>query len=378
MSQRIKVLVADNRSDTRDLIKFFLSKDKTFRVIGEAENGGDAIDFCMDLKPDVLLIYYNISLINGFNVTETVTAELKDTIVIMYSEKDDVELVKKAMFHGAREFLITPLSQKLLNDTIKTIYNKEACKRPPAPIQEGNLNARMISVFSTKGGVGKTTIATNIAVGLYKKTNAKIIIIDLDLQFGDVLLMMNKEPSSTIIDFIENCDEYNYENLKEYLHDFEGVDILSSPSSPEFAEFISPEHINQIIEIVKNEYQYIIFDHPNSFTDTSLVALDASDTILLVSTMDVVSIKNVKVGLEVMKSLNYPSDKVKLVINKGNDSFGVKYKDLKVAFGKKITQIIVEDTKTVVTSINRGIPFILEKKLNKITMCLNRLIDQIK
>ncbi len=380
---KIKILIADNRRDTRELIKTYLSKDRLIKVIGEAENGKKALELSMELKPDILLIYYNMIEIDGYEVTEKVTSELRDTVVIMTSENDDISLVKKAMFHGAKEYVVTPFLQDTLVETIRSVYEKEFLKKANHEVinSKGTHNdnkCKIISVFSTKGGVGKSTIAINTALALTKQTQEKVAIMDLDLQFGDVLLMVNKEPVTSIIDFINQCDEYTLDNLKLFMHDYKGVSILASPVSPEFAEYISEEHIVEIINLLKQEFRYIVIDNPNNFDETTLSALDASDTILLISTMDIVSIKNVKVGMGVLNSIGYNDEKVKLVINKANEKFGIKLKDLKTVFDKNICQVIIEDVKTVVTSINKGTPLVLGFSSSKISKCIYKLAEQLK
>lgn len=382
MLNKIKVLVADNRRDTRELIKTYLEKDRFIKVVGEAENGWQTLELTLQLKPDILLVYYNMNEVDGYEITEKVVSKLEHTIVIITSEKNDIDLVKKAMFHGAKEYIATPFVSETLINTIRLLYDKECVKNDSTKNNSQhtdiNISSKVMSIFSTKGGVGKSTLAVNTALALYKKTKEKVAILDLDLQFGDVLLMVNKDPKDSIVDFIEKSDEYTLENLKLFMKDYDGISILPSPISPEYAEYVSQEHVTQIIKLLKQEYKYVIIDNPNSFDEVTLTALDASDTILMVTNMDIVSIKNVKLGLKIMDSLGYTEDKVKLVINKANPKFGIKLKDLKTVFEKKVTQVINEDIKTVVTSINKGIPFVSSFANSKISKTVYQLADQIK
>lgn len=386
MADKIRILIADNRRDTRELIKTYLEKDRFIQVIGEADNGQKALELSLVLKPDVLLIYYSMSELDGYEVTEKVTSESKDTIVIITSEKNDVNLIKKAMYCGAKEYLISPFYPEALVSTIKTLYKKEAAKRvtnnpqqnKQSTLDKENIQSKVISVFSTKGGVGKTTVAVNTAIALHKKTKDKVAVIDLDLQFGDALLMVNREPVNSIVDFIDRCDDYTVENLKMYMHDLGGVFILDSPISPEYAEYVTQDNVIQIINLLKQEFKYIIIDNSNNFDEVTLTALDVSDMILLISTMDIVSVKNVKIGLNVMNSLGYPQEKVKLIINKSNEKFGIKLKDLKFVFEKNISQIIVEDVKSAVTAINRGTPFVESFSSSKISRCIYKLVDLLR
>lgn len=380
--EKIKIIIADNRRDTRELIKTYLEKDRLIKVIGEAENGHKALELTLEMKPDILLVYYNMIEMDGFEVSEKVTTALSETSVIITSEKNDIDLIKKAMFHGAKDYFLTPFMGEAIIKTIRSIYDKDSQKRnvntSHMPGSKKGKQSKIISIFSTKGGVGKSIIAVNTALALQRQTKEKVVIFDLDLQFGDVLLMVNKDPEYSVVDFINQCDEYTLENLKLFMHEYEGISILASPVNPEFAEYVTAEHVSQIIDLLKQEYTYIIIDNPNNFDAVTLAALDVSENILLVTTMDIVSIKNVKIGLGIMNSLGYGDDKVKLVVNKANEKFGIKLKDLKSVFEKKINQIIVEDVKTVVTSINKGKPFILSFSGSKISRCVLKLVEQLK
>lgn len=382
MSYKIKILIADDVEETRELVKTLFTFEPRFEVIGEAADGKEAVELALKLKPDIVLMDINMPKVNGLKATEEISMKDPDIIVIIMSVQKEREYLKKAMLCGAKEYIIKPFDLDTAINTIIGAYDKERERRDyinrTSLLDDNKKEPKVITVFSTKGGVGKTTIAVNTAISIAKETGDKVAIIDLDLQFGDIAVMLDIAPTKTIVDLIEDISNINSDILKEYTTQYlQGIDILPAPIKPEYAEYVNSSHIEKIIGIMKKEYQYIVIDTPTSFDDVTLSALDISDKILFVSNMDLVSIKNVRLGLDVMDSLNYSDQKVKLVINKGNQRYGIKFKDLQEAFKKEINAVIPEDNKTIITSINKGYPFMRHRKNGKIYKSIKGLASKI-
>jgi pilus assembly protein CpaE len=223
-----------------------------------------------------------------------------------------------------------------------------------------------MAFFSSKGGVGKSVLALNTAITLSKKPNNKILLIDMDLQFGDISILINEFNNQTIIDAIDNGQIDSYENIKPYLHKYnDNMDILFAPGKPESSEYISKDTVEKITKSFQKQYDLIIVDTGINFNDTTLYILDIAEKILLVSTMEIVSLKNTKLGLGVMESLGYDKDKVKLVINRFNLNYGISKKEVEEAFKDGIFAVIPDDEKVVATSVNKGQPFCDDNRYNK-------------
>lgn len=381
MAKKIRILIADDVKETRELVKSLLTFEPTFEIIGEATSGEEAIELSLRLKPDVVLMDINMPGVNGLKATETINMKAPEIIVVIMSVQKEREYFRKAMLCGAKEYITKPFDLNTAVNTILDVYKKEQERRKYVEKAKEDVRKReprVISVFSTKGGVGKTTIAVNTAISIAKETGDKVAILDLDLLFGDVAVMMDISPSKTIVDLIEEMTNLNGEILGEYMLEYMfGIEVLAAPSKPEYAEYITSDHVEKIIQIMKKQYQYIVIDTCTNFEDITLTALDLSDKILFVSTMDLVSIKNAKLGLEVMDSLNYSDEKVKLVINKATQKFGIKYKDIQETFDKEITALIPEDNKTIISSINKGYPFMRYRKVNKVYKNMRSLARKI-
>ena len=192
-------------------------------------------------------------------------------------------------------------------------------------------------------------------------------MVDLDLQFGDIAIMLNVSLKSTISDLIKEINLLDSNNIEDYMvTHFSGIKVLPAPIKPEYAEYITPSHVTKIINSLRGRFHYIVIDTSNIFNETVLSALDMSDKVLLVSTLDLPTIKNIKSGLDVMESLHYSNAKINVVLNKASEQYGIKYKDFEEALKCTIWSYIPEDSQTVITSANKGFPFVMTRTETKV------------
>ena len=367
--EKIRVIIADDIKETRENIKKLLSFEKEIEVIGEAENGEEAVFIVKESRPDIVLMDINMPIKDGIKATEEITVLVPETSVIMISVQGEHEYLKKAMSAGARDFIIKPFTGDDLAETIYKIHNIDNKRKEgiSTPTKKEEIISKVISVFSTKGGVGKTTIASNLAVSIARHTKKKVALVDLDLQFGDVAIMLNVSLKSTISDLIKEINQVDSNNIEEYMvTHFSGIKVLAAPVKPEYAEYITPAHITKIINCLRSRFNYIVIDTSNNFSETVLSALDLSDKILLVSTLDLPTIKNIKSGLDIMESLHYSNTKISVVLNKASEQFGIKYKDFEDTLKYPIWSYIPEDSQTVITSANKGFPFVITRNETKV------------
>lgn len=357
---KIKILIADDVEETRQVIKKLLSLDNDyFDVVGEAGDGEEVLKLIPRINPDVVLMDINMPVLNGLEATEKITESYPETIVIIMSVQAESEYLKKAMFHGAREYIIKPFNYDTLINTIKTTYEKqkERAVKFTNHVEKAR-NAKIVTFFSSKGGVGKSVLSLNSAVSLSKPGDKKILLMDMDLLFGDISMLVNQFSGKNILDMIDDNQMDTYENMKPYLYEYrENLHMLFAPQKPEAAEYISKDTIEKIIKVLKAHYDLIIVDTGVNFSDNTLCILDISEIILFISTMEIVSLKNSKLGFGVMKSLGYDKDKVKLVVNRFNTSYGISKSDLESAFKDELLLAIPDDEKTVSISVNKGNPF---------------------
>ncbi len=357
----IKILIVDDVADIRENISKLMEFHSEVQIVGQAGTAAEAIEKAKELQPDVILMDINMPVMDGIAATEVLAVEVPKSSIIIMSVQGEQEYLRRAMMAGAKNYLVKPFTGDELLQAIKQVYSL-AQKRitisqtASNPLKQG----KVITVFSSKGGIGKTTIASNLAVALASQTGAKVCIVDADLQFGDVALFLNLAPKLTLADLANEIDHLDVALIEEHLSLFNAsVHVLPAPLRPEQAELINGSHLTAILGKIRTMFDYIIVDTAPSFTDAMLAVLDAADQILIISSMDLATIKNVKLCLELMESLNYSRDKIKVILNRADSEGGMEPREVQESLRHPFASTLPSDGRTVVYSVNRGIPFVL-------------------
>lgn len=381
MADPIRILVVDDAQETRDSVKKLLQFEEDIEVVGEGSNGVEGVQLANSLKPDVILMDINMPEMDGIKAAEQITLDIPSVGIIMLSVQGDQEYLRKAMSAGAREYLTKPFSIDELVNAIRRVKDfvdkrkvvvaepKDAAKRE---------KGKVIAIFGTKGGVGKSLVAANLAVSLASEHADKVCILDLDLQFGDISSMLNAEAKLTIADAAQSVEKLDIESLdSHFVKHTSTLKILAAPSKPAYADVVTPESIEKIVLMLKEKYAFILADTHTYFDDVTLKGLDLADLILCVVTLDFPAIKNAKLALDTMMSLNYPKDKIKLVLNRADSQTGLKEKDLEDTLGWKIEFRLPSDGKLVVPSVNKGVPFVTSDPGSNIAKAVKAMCDNV-
>lgn len=370
---KIRVLIVDDFADTRESIAKLLYFERDIEVAGSAGDAQQGIQMAKDMRPDVILMDINMPGMDGIAATEAILAAVPECEVIMMSVQGEPDFLRRAMLAGAREYLVKPFTGDELAGSIKHVYELAAEKRarlaaiktaaapqPAAPVTPTRPTAQTVAVFSPKGGVGRTSIAINLAIGLAMTTGKNVALVDCSLLFGDVAIMLNLNTNKTIADLIPNVHSLDQDLLNSVLVEHSsGIRVLLAPPRPELAELINGEHIRAIMNQLRSYYDYVVVDTVPSFDDTTLSVLDLSDVILLLTTLEMPAIKNVKLFLEVAEALHYPREKVKLVVNSTDSTLGISAKDIEENIRFKVSATVANATQLMATAMNQGVPLLV-------------------
>lgn len=374
---KIRVLIADDATGLRNAIREYISLEEDIEIVGEAINGEETLKKVERLLPDVVIMDVNMPVISGIEATEKISIEHPEIVVIMMSVISDSEYMKKSMNAGSRDYLQKPFTHSELVSAIRTSFNNEQNRKNRMKLIKDNGKEndiklpQIVTVFGTKGGVGKTTLAVNLAVQTAKTTGKRVLLVDLDLQFGDVAVYMNIMPKRSISELAQEKNKLDIELVESYLITHtSGVKILPAPIRPEYAEIVNAEFVQDLLTLVRSKYDYIVIDTPPIFHDTLLGALDMSTQIFIIMSMDLPTIKNIKLCMELLKTLHLDS-KVKMVLNRASEDFGVTINDAEEVLEMKIGSQIPSDGKTVVKAANRGIPFVISSPNAKVTEAIS-------
>jgi pilus assembly protein CpaE len=366
----IKVLIVDDIPETRDHLSRLLGLERDLDVAGVAGTGEEAIKVAMELRPDVIVMDINMPGMDGVAAAEIISQRLPTSPIIMMSVHGEADQLKRAISAGAREFLVKPFSGDEFSASIRTVFERELARRtqfesslPAVPTPANPSDAgehQVVAVFSPKGGAGRTTIATNLAVALHRETGARVCLVDANLQFGDVGVLLNLNPKDRSIAEAVETGEPDGDIIDSCVIDHStGIRVLLAPPSPEGADLVTPQYMRLIIEHLRIGHEYVVIDLPSGLSDLSLAVMDVADTILVLTALEITTIKNVRLFLEVAEQLEYTHAKVRLVINRADAAQGIRIADVEASVRRPIDGTIVSDGRLSVLAVNRGVPFVV-------------------
>jgi pilus assembly protein CpaE len=396
MADPIRVLIVDDIPETRDHLTKLLGFESDIEVVGAAASGAEALDLAVSLTPAIVLMDINMPDMDGIATTEQLATRVPTAAVIMMSVQGEADYLRRSMLAGAREFLVKPFSSDELTASIRQVYERERDKQSRisvTPVASGAVAAAaamgngdpaepgaVIAVFSPKGGVGRTTIAVNLAVAAHQELGLRVCVVDASLQFGDVGVLLNLNPKNkSIADLmpeLENGGEP--ESLDTFvINHSSGVRVLLAPPSPEMAELVSTQGLRRVLEALRMHNDLVIVDCTSSFNDATIGVLDAADLVLTVLSLEITSIKNMRLFLEVADQLGYGRDKIKLILNRADSTLGIRVADVEHSIGRKVDHTIVSDGRSVVYALNRGIPFVLSNREAQVSQDIIRLATSL-
>lgn len=370
----IKVLLISRLESTIDRIESLI-EDESLTIIGTSPGGTAALETVDNLSPDIVIMTLGAGDNDVLSLTERIVQSKPRSHVILLTDYLDINTMQSSMKAGVHNVIQFPETAKEFGEYIKTVYRTETARiESLSGNQSLSWLSRVITVFGAKGGLGKTTIAINLAVLLAQK-HKKVALVDLDLQFGDVNIFMDMDPTDTIFELTQEFIDPNVDLVRSYMtvHP-SGVHVLCAPRSPELAELILPEKIQGIIRLLRTCYDYVIIDTPPHFNDITLTALELASTILFVTGLEISILKNSKLSLSLLESLKQ-TDKVKLIVNRAVSVSTITLDDVGKLINCPIWAKIPSDYKTAVTAVNRGIPFVTGAPKSDLSASISAITD---
>jgi pilus assembly protein CpaE len=378
MSDKIRVIIVDDIAETRENIRKLLQFESDIEVVGVARTGREGIDLTEEISPDVVLMDINMPDMDGITATETIRKEVPFAQIVILSVQGDPNYMRRAMLAGARDFLTKP---PMVDELISAIRRagkmahdereKSSAKYQSQTTTPGLAGARsgaapmgdVIIIYSPKGGVGCTTVAINLGVAL-QNSETPVVIVDGNLQFGDVAVMLNERSRNSIMDLAPRADELDPEVVENVLvtHSDSGVKILTAPSRPEYAENVTGDQFSKVIKYLRQMYSYVVVDTSSSLTDVVLSAMDASNLVILIVTQDIPAINNSRLFLDLADVIGIDRKNIIFVMNRYDKRIAITPEKVGENLHQEIVTVLPNDERSVVPSVNRGVPFILSSK----------------
>ncbi|HID57378.1 TPA: response regulator [Candidatus Poribacteria bacterium] len=388
----MRAFIADGDPESREIIRRSLA-EKGVQVIGEADEGERCLEMIRENPPDLLFVEDELPGISGTEVARRVSAEMPGTVVVMTSYEGRFHSLRRAMQSGAREFLLKPIEPEDIEEVLANISGIP--RRPITPqqtVQEGeeqgveefeevvSSNRWVVSLFSSKGGIGRTSLTANLGVIVASRTRNSVAMIDLSLQFGELHIVLDIVPQYTIYDLLPVIEKgaLTEEELLRYMSAHpSGAMLLAAPPHPRYAEEVGGKHVEAILEVMKRRFDFILIDNPPLFIEPTLTALDLSDVILYLIPNSIPGVRNAKVALDVMRRLHYPPSKLKLIAVEMEGVRDVTVSDMEEVLGVMIEGMISLEPKQMLDSINSGVPIAIHRPNSKLAKEITEIASML-
>ena len=326
-------------------------------------------------RPTVVVFGPGLANDTGLAQAQRLSRQHPELGVVLVSEELSLSLLQQALRAGVRDALALDTDDAALRQAIERVGESLVSSRTAPGSGPAELG-RVIVTFSTKGGVGKSILATNLAVALAMRSSKQVVIVDGDLQFGDVAVLLGIPPTHTTADAAAAISQGDVSLMDSFLatHPATGLRVLPAPVEPSAADSITPEQMLGIVRMLRTMCGFVIVDMPPHFDDVVLALLEEADDVFLVASMDIPSIKNLKVGIQTLGLLSLAGPKLRLVLNRANSKVNLDIGDVERAIGLPVQFRIPSDV-AVPTAVNRGVPAILDKPKSPASLALAQIAD---
>jgi len=393
-TDKIRVLIVDDIAETRENIRKLLQFEADVDVTGTARSGKEGIQLAHELDPDVVLMDINMPDIDGISATEQIRQKAPHIQIVILSVQGDPRYMRRAMLAGARDFLEKPPMGDELISAIRRAgevarvermkgaqqRNASAAGVPVsmagfAPMSKG----KIITVYSPKGGTGCTTIAVNLAIALNNE-DTRAVLVDANLQFGDVAVFVNEQGKNTILELAPRVDDLEPDVVEEILikHEASGLRILAAPQTPEMAEKVSADQFSKVLEFLQRMYSYVVVDTSSILTDVILSTFDACDVMVLVTTQEIPAIKNARLFLDLLKTMAMNKDRIVFVMNRYDKRFAITPERVSENLKHEVSTTIPLDEKIAINAVNRGVPFMLDNRSQPVGKGIFSLAETVR
>lgn len=363
------IILCRDATDSKELARAFNNHAGASLLMNSDDSEQVFTETCR-LRPSAVVIDLAHMGDLAIKLVQRIVNECPSTAVICASRDSSPDLILKSMRSGARDFIRLPVIEEELTTVIERTAEFSAEHADDEPKKRG----RAIAVFSSKGGCGTSLIATNLAL-LQKEPT---VLVDLNLQSGDLELLLGLKPKFSLADVVENRDRLDDALLASYITPHsKNVSLLAAPIKAESAEDIEPKHIYEVMELLRQRYDNVIIDTPHSFDAVTISALDHADQILVVLTLEIHAIRSTRRALDIFDRLGYSRKKIRLVVNRWSKNIELDQKQVEGFLGERVVGYIQSDYKAVVNSINLGQPLITSAPNSKVTADLQSLAAKL-
>ena len=375
MAGNPRILVVDQDFETRAEIQKGLVRAQ-FIVMGGVGYGAEALSLASELKPNVVLVGVEDPPSRALQTIESMSELLPDSPIIAYSSQTDSESARKAVVAGARDYLTKPLK---MNEVVKAVQAALSQHERRRALLAGDSDTSpksagmIITIFGAKGGIGKTTTAINLASAFVAINAGSAVVVDMDTVFGDVAMMMDVPVEGSLVDAADKVDELDRESIGSHLgRHSSGVRVLPAPFEPTDWRNVSPDAVEKVLALLSHTHDFVILDCPATFTDLVAVALDRANVVLLLTSLDITSIKDTTTALKLLSNGMNNEEKIKLVINRPTNVNSVGEDDVSKVLRREVVWSVPHDAE-ISASLQLGTPVVIDRPLSAVSETIREM-----
>ena len=367
--QSLSIVVLSTDLDNFNEIRAALAADSRLKLLSGGNDTEQVFEEVVRLKPGAAIINLGADAEQAIKLIQRLTAECPGTAVISAAQETSADRILQSLRAGAREFLRLPVSA----DELKMVVDRisEFCA---GQIEAAKKTGRMTAVFSSKGGCGTSFLATNLAAS----ANVRTVIVDLNLEAGDLPLFLGLKPKYSVADMVARHGRLDERLISAFVTPYSTeLDLVAAPKEVDPVDKIKPEHVFEVLQRLRECYDYVVLDPQHTFDAITLTALDQSDEIVLVLTLDIPAIRNAQRALQVFDRAGYPRTKVRTVVNRWSKQTDVDLREVEKLLGGPVFGSLPSDYQTVVASINLGTPLVKSNPNSKIAREIKRIANAL-
>ena len=359
-------LLLSNNTEASNELRVALSSGSNTRLLAECDSPERLMADLSLLRPSAIIVVLNQgNLEREFTLIKNVIASHPETAVITASADASSSLILRSMRSGAHEFLPLPV----VADEFRTVVDRIRELRLHGD-DTSKKHARIVAVFSGKGGAGVSFVATNLAAAM----NVQTLLADLNLQAGDAASFLGIDPKYSVVDFVHNRARLDHSLINSFLITHSSrMSLLAAPPEAHEAEDVKPQDITEILHLLRQRFECIVLDLPHTFDASTVAALDVADDIVVVLTLDIPGIRSTNRAIKVFNRLSYPKTKVHVVVNRWSKNIDVQLQKVEAHLDEQILGLIPNDYRKVMDSINLGQPLVESEPNSKITLEIKRI-----
>lgn len=375
MAGNPRILVVDQDFEARAELQKGLVR-ASFIVMGGVGYGAEALSLAAELKPNVMLVGVEDPPARALQTIESLSELLPDSPIVAYSSQKDAESARKAMVAGARDYLTKPLKMDEVIKAVRTALSQQERRRALRSGESvaGPRSAGMvITIFGAKGGIGKTTMATNLAAALVAINAGSAVVVDVDTIFGDAAMMLDIPVELSLTDAAERVEELDRESLGDSLaRHSSGIRMLPAPFEPTDWRNVSPEAVDKVLTLLAQTHDFVIVDCPATFTDLVAVALEKATVVLMLTSLDITSIKDTTTAFKLLSGGMDNQDKIKLVVNRATNVNSVREEDVSKVLRRDVFWSVPHDAQ-VSASLQMGTPVVIDRPLSEVSETIREM-----